>query len=74
MVNKQRTKAVLIQDAAIPSDSNSRKKEQEKLEKCYVLREELERLCKVKTTVVRVINGATRGSDPRVAPADSRNN
>lgn len=46
MVDKQRKEAAVI-DTAVPRDSNIRKKEREKLEK-----EELEKMWKLKVTVV----------------------
>ena len=45
-------------DVAIPSDSNIKKKEHEKIEKYQGLKEELERMWGVKATVVPVVIGA----------------
>ena len=47
VVDKDQKTAVVI-DVAVPSDSNIRKKEYEKLEKYQGLKEELERMWKVK--------------------------
>lgn len=47
LVDKQRRKVVVI-DVLLPSDGNFRKREHEKLEKHKVLREELEKMCKLK--------------------------
>ena len=57
LINKQQKKAVVI-DVAIPSDSNIRKKEHEKLKKYQGLKEELEKMWGVKATVVPVVIGA----------------
>ncbi|CAI5660153.1 unnamed protein product [Oreochromis niloticus] len=57
VVDKQKKTAVVI-DVAVPNDSNIRKKEHEKLEKYQGLREELERMWRVKVTVVPVVIGA----------------
>ncbi|KAF7643082.1 hypothetical protein LDENG_00244990 [Lucifuga dentata] len=51
VVNKEQKRAVVI-NVAIPSDGNIRKKEHEKLEKYQGLQEELDRMWKVKSTVV----------------------
>ena len=45
-------------DIVVPSDSNIKKKEYEKLEKYQGLKEELERMWKVKAKVVPVVIGA----------------
>ena len=57
LIDKQQKKAVVI-DVAIPSDSNIRKKEHEKLEKYQGLKKELEKMWGVKATVVPVVIGA----------------
>ncbi|TWW57282.1 hypothetical protein D4764_07G0000010 [Takifugu flavidus] len=46
---------VVVIDVAIPSDSNIRKKEHEKLEKYQGLKEEMERMWGMKATVVPVV-------------------
>ncbi|XP_034750331.1 uncharacterized protein LOC117958165 [Etheostoma cragini] len=63
VINKWQSKVVLI-DVASPSDSNINKKELVKLEKYQGLREELEKMCKVKATVVPSGNQSTRGCNP----------
>lgn len=60
MVDNQRKKAE-VTDIAIPTDSNIRKKEHEKLEKYQGLREELEG-----TVVPIVINGVGGSSRSQV--------
>ena len=73
-MDKQQRKAVVI-DIAIPSDSNIRKKEHEKLEKYQGLKEELEKMWRVKATMVRVVIGALGAvSHNLMAPGDSRYN
>ncbi len=57
IVDKQQKKAVVI-NVVIPSDSNIKKKEHEKLEKYQGLKEELEKMWGVKPTVVLVVIGA----------------
>lgn len=47
LIDKQRRKVVVI-DVPSSSDGNFRKKEHEKLKKYKVLREELEKMCKLK--------------------------
>ncbi|TWW77705.1 hypothetical protein D4764_12G0010950 [Takifugu flavidus] len=54
VVDKHR-KTVVVIDVAIPSDSNIRKKEHEKLEKYQGLKEEMERMWGMKATVVPVV-------------------
>lgn len=50
-------KKAAVMDITILSDNNIRKKEHEKLEKYHGLKEELERMWKVKATVVPVVIG-----------------
>ena len=57
VANKQKKEAVVI-DIAVPSDSNIKKKEYEKLDKYQGLEEKLERTWKVKDKVVPVVIGA----------------
>lgn len=59
MFDKEKRRAAVI-DLAILSDSNIRKKEQEKLEKHQGLKEELEKMWEVEATVVPVVTGALR--------------
>ena len=54
LVDKHHKTAVVI-DVVIPSDSNIRKKEHEKLEKYQGLKEELEKMWVVKAAVVIVL-------------------
>ena len=61
-------------DIAVPSDSNIKKKEYEKLEKYRGLKEELERTWKVKVKVAPVVIGALGKVAGRVAPTDPGNN
>ncbi len=65
LIDKQQKKAVVI-DVAIPSDSNIRKKEHEKLEKYQGLKEELEKMWKVRATVVPVVIGALGAVTPKL--------
>ena len=51
---------------AVPSDSNIKKKEYEKLEKYQGLKEELERTWKVKVKVVPVVIGALGAVTPKL--------
>ena len=53
-------------DVALPSDSNIRKKEYEKLEKYQGIKEELERTWKVKAKVVPVVIGALGAVTPKL--------
>ena len=53
-------------DIAVPSDSNIKKKEYEKLEKYQGLKEELERTWKVKVKVVPVVIGALGAVTPKL--------
>ena len=55
--DKQQRKVVLI-DVAIPCNSNIRKKEHDKLKKYQGLKEELEMMSGVETTVLPVVLGA----------------
>ncbi|KAF1377421.1 hypothetical protein PFLUV_G00200640 [Perca fluviatilis] len=71
VVDKQLKKVVVI-DVAIPSDSNIKKKEHEKLEKYQGLREELEEMWKLKVTVVPVVIGALRAVTPRLGQWPSK--
>ena len=59
MVDKQDKKSVVV-DVVIPSDSNIRKKEHEKLEKYQGPKEELERMWGVKASLVSMLIGAHR--------------
>uniref|UniRef100_A0A669EZW7 Reverse transcriptase domain-containing protein n=1 Tax=Oreochromis niloticus TaxID=8128 RepID=A0A669EZW7_ORENI len=65
VVDKQKKTAVVI-DVAVPNDSNIRKKEHEKLEKYQGLREELERMWRIKVTVVPVVIGALGAVTPKL--------
>ena len=64
IIDKQK-EAVVI-DIAVPSDSNIKKKEYEKLEKYQGLKEELERTWKVKVKVVPVVIGALGAVTPKL--------
>ena len=64
-MDKQKKEAVVI-DVAVPSDSNIKKKEYEKLEKYQGLKEELERMWKVKVKVVLVVIGALGAVTPKL--------
>ena len=63
MVDKEQKRAVVI-DVAIPVDANIRKKEHEKIEKYQGLKEQLERMWKVKASVVPVVVGALGAVSP----------
>ena len=65
VVDKEQ-KTVTVVDVAIPSDSNIRKKEHEKLEKYQGLREELEKMWGVKAKVVPVVIGALVAVTPKL--------
>ena len=65
VVDKDQKTAVMI-DVALPSDSNIRKKECEKLEKYQGLKEELERMRKVKAKVVPGVVGALGAVAPKL--------
>ncbi len=54
MVDKQQNKAV-VTDVAIQSDSDIKKKEDQKLDKHCGLEEELEKMWRVKATVLPVV-------------------
>ena len=54
VIDKQKKEAV-VTGIAVPSDSNIKKKEYEKLEKYQGLKEEPERMWKVKAKVVPVV-------------------
>ncbi|TWW73505.1 Kin of IRRE-like protein 1 [Takifugu flavidus] len=58
-------KTVVVIDVAIPSDSNIRKKEHEKLEKYQGLKENIERMCGMKATVVPVVIGTLGAVTPK---------
>lgn len=73
MMDKQRKK-VAVTDLAILGVTTRRKKEHEKLETYQGLKGELEKLCKVKATVVHVVNRAVTPQAGRVVPADAKNN
>lgn len=53
-------------DVATPNDSNIGKKEHERLEKYQRLRDELEKMCRVKETMVIVVIGAFSAVTPKV--------
>ena len=57
VIDKQKKESVVI-DIAVPSDSNIKQKEYEKLEKYQELKEELQRTWKVIAKVVPVVIGA----------------
>ncbi len=63
IIDKHKKEATII-DVAIPNDSNIKKKEQEKVEKYQPLREELQRIWKVKSKVVPVVVGALGAVTP----------
>ena len=65
VVDKERKRAVVI-DVAIPADANIRKKEHEKVDKYQGLREQLERMWKVKASVVPVVVGALGAVTPKL--------
>lgn len=64
-------KLTLVIDIAIPSDGNIRKKKYEKLEKYQELKEEFEKMYKVKTKAIQVIIGTLEPL--KVVSSDSRN-
>ncbi|TWW62748.1 hypothetical protein D4764_04G0013950 [Takifugu flavidus] len=66
VVDKHR-KTVVVIDVAIPSDSNIRKKEHEKLEKYQGLKEEMERMWGIKATVVPVVIGTLGAVTPNLS-------
>ncbi|TWW61030.1 hypothetical protein D4764_05G0011200 [Takifugu flavidus] len=55
VVIEKHQKTVVVIDVAIPSDSNIRKKEHEKLEKYQELKEEIERMWGMKATMVTMV-------------------
>ena len=57
IIDKDKKQATII-DIAIPNDYNIQDKEKEKVQKYQPLREELERIWKVKTKVVPVVVGS----------------
>ena len=57
IVDKEKKTATVI-DVAVPSDCNIRKKEHEKIDKYQGLREEMEKMWKVKVKVVPIVIGA----------------
>ncbi|TWW59227.1 hypothetical protein D4764_06G0007570 [Takifugu flavidus] len=63
----QDQKTVVVIDVAIPSDSNIRKKEHEKLEKYQGLKEEIERMWGMKATVVPVVIGTLGAVAPKLS-------
>ena len=65
VIDKEKKEAVVI-DIAVPSNSNIKKKEYEKLEKHQGLKEELERTWKVKVKVVPVVIGALGAVTPKL--------
>ncbi|TWW80141.1 hypothetical protein D4764_10G0011710 [Takifugu flavidus] len=65
VIDKHQKTVVLI-DVAIPSDSNIRKKEHEKLEKYQGLKEEIERMWGMKATVVPVVIGTLGAVTPNL--------
>ncbi|TWW65014.1 hypothetical protein D4764_22G0006610 [Takifugu flavidus] len=60
-------KTVVVIDVAIPGDSNIRKKVHEKLEKYQGLKEEIERMWGMKTTVVPVVIGTLGAVTPNLS-------
>lgn len=54
VVDNRRKEAIMI-DIAVPSDSNTRKKELKRFEKYRGLKEELEKMWKMKATVAPVV-------------------
>ena len=65
VVNKQEKKAIVV-DVAIPRNSNTRNREHEKLEKYHVLKEELQRMWRVKALVVPVVIGELWAVTPKL--------
>ena len=65
IVDKQKKEAAVI-EVAVPSDSNMRKKEYKKLEKYRGMKEELERMWKLKAKVVPVVIGSLRAVNPKL--------
>ncbi|KAF7655094.1 hypothetical protein LDENG_00060930, partial [Lucifuga dentata] len=65
VVDKEQKRAVVI-DVAVPADSNIRKKEHQKIQKYQGLKEELERMWKVKSKVVPVVTGALGAVIPKL--------
>ncbi|KAF7653103.1 hypothetical protein LDENG_00087170 [Lucifuga dentata] len=65
VVNKEQKRTAVI-SVAIPNDGNIRKKEQEKPEKYQGLKEELDEMWKVKSTVVTAVTGAIGALTPKV--------
>lgn len=63
VVDNRRKEAIVI-DIAVPSDSNTRKKEFKRLEKYRGLKEELEKMWKMKATVALVVIGTLRAMTP----------
>lgn len=57
-VEDKHQKNAVVTDVAIPSDSNIRKKEHKKPKEYQGLKEELEKMCRVKATVVPEVRGA----------------
>ncbi|TWW66946.1 hypothetical protein D4764_20G0009780 [Takifugu flavidus] len=66
VVDKHQKRVVVI-DVAIPSDSNFRKKEHERLEKDQGLKEEIERMWGVKATVVPIVIGTLGAVIPKLS-------
>ena len=65
IVDKQKKELVVI-DITVPSDSNIKKKESEKLKKYQGLKDKLERSWKVMAKVVPVVIGALRAETPKL--------
>ncbi|XP_077138906.1 uncharacterized protein LOC143804564 [Ranitomeya variabilis] len=65
IVDKDQKTAMII-DVSVPSDSNIRKKEYEKQEKYQGLKGELNKMWKVKATVILAVLGALRTVTPKL--------
>ena len=70
-VDKHQKKAIVI-DVATPNSKNIRKKEHKKLEKYQGLKEDLQKMWKMKATAVPVIRRGLQAG--RVTPVDPENN
>lgn len=62
MVADKGQKTLVVIDVEMPSESNIREKEYEKLEKLCGLKVELERMCNVKVKMVPVMAGTLRAA------------
>ena len=71
VVNKQEKKEVVV-DVAIPSDSNIRKQEHEKLDNYQGLKDELEGMWGGKVSAVPVVIGALGAVTPKLGDKSQR--